>query len=171
MHIPGEVLASHGAVAGVLVLSLQALRPWPLLYALWLWPGTLAHELCHFIAGLLLGAQPVSLNVLPRRLGQQRWQFGEVRFTRLRWWNKVPVGLAPLLLLPLAAWLFWFSLTWPVLSWGCLGASLLAVQFTIAAWPSGQDLAHVLAGLLVLALIALLILALGVGLRALTGMP
>ena len=162
---PSAVLASHAAVAVGIALALLASRPWPLLYALLLWPGTLAHELCHFVVGLLLGAQPVALEVWPRRMSQRHWQLGEVRFAQLRWWNKVPVGLAPLLLLPLGAWLFWQTLAWPAPSWSALGGNLLAVQCLLAAWPSQRDLLHVLAGLLVLALLGglvyLLLLKLG----------
>lgn len=159
-NVAGEALAGHAGVAAGLLLALLALRRLPLLYALFLWPGTLAHELAHYLAGLLLGARPVTLEVWPRRLGRGQWRLGEVRFARLRWWNKVPVGLAPLLLLPIAAALFWMSLAWPALSWRAATLSLLAVQFVVAAWPSGEDLRHVLAGLVVLALLALVIVAL-----------
>lgn len=169
-HVPADVLASHGAVAGGLLLALLAARAVPLLYALLLWPGTLAHELAHYLAGLLLGAQPVMLEVWPRRLGAGRWQLGEVRFARLRWWNKVPVGLAPLALLPLGAWLFWLALAWLALSWRAVALSLLAAQFVLAAWPSGEDLRHVLVGLLALVALAFAVAALRVGWRMLAGL-
>ncbi len=165
----GAALAAHAAVATSMLLALLALRPLPLFHALMLWPGTLAHELAHYLSGLLLGARPVTLEVWPRHLGRGHWQLGEVRFARLRWWNKVPIGLAPLALLPLGAALFWLGLAWPALSWRALALSLLAVQFVLAAWPSGEDLRHVLAGLLVLVLIALAIIALRFGWGMLTG--
>lgn len=168
-NVTAEALAGHAGVAAGLLLALLALRRLPLLFALFLWPGTLAHELTHYLAGLLLGARPVALDVWPRRVGGGRWQLGEVRFARLRWWNKAPVGLAPLALLPLAAGLFWLSLGWPSVSPAGLALSFLAVQFLVAAWPSRQDLLHVVSALLVLALIVLAIAALRVGWRSLFG--
>jgi len=69
--------------------------------------GTLCHELAHFGVGLLTNAEPVGLNLIPRRKGKV-WELGFVTFANLRWYNAAPAALAPLLvlLLPLlvAAW-------------------------------------------------------------------
>jgi hypothetical protein len=67
-------------------------------------PGVVMHELAHLLVGMVLLAKPTSLNLWPRRVGNQ-WQFGSVGFTGLNLFNAAPVAYAPLLLLGAA----WFS--------------------------------------------------------------
>lgn len=142
----------------LLVLTLR-LRRWPALYAVLTWPGTLAHELLHYVAGLLTGARPVSLTIIPRKETGGIWVLGEVAFARLRWWNSVPVGLAPLALLPLATWLAAQSIALPLLDWSGAGLKQLTVLCVLSAWPSRQDWSHASAGLFVWLLIAALLFA------------
>lgn len=148
-------LASHALVLVLLAGGLLALRRWPWLYAASIWPGTVAHELLHYIAGLLFGARPLSLNVIPRRKLDGGWLLGSVSFARLRWWNSVPVGLAPLALMPAGAWLFVESASMPLLSLPALGLKLLATQCLVAGWPSPRDWAHAIVGLLAVTALAL----------------
>lgn len=68
-------------------------------------PGTLLHELMHCIVGGLLGAKPVALDLAPRRVGD-RWILGSVSFARINILNAAPTAFAPLLMLPIAGWLF-----------------------------------------------------------------
>ncbi len=75
-------------------------------------------------------------------------------FTRLRWWNSVPVGLAPMALLPAGGWVLVESLSWPLLSAGGTGLKLAAMQCLLAGWPSRRDWLHALTGLLLVALLA-----------------
>lgn len=138
-------------VAGVLLW----LRRWPYLYAFSLWPGTVAHELLHYLAGLLTGAKPVSLSVIPRRKLEGGWLLGSVSFARLRWWNSVPVGLAPLALIPAGGWIFIESASMPLMTTNAFGLKLLAMQCLMAGWPSPRDWAHAIIGLVALAAIAL----------------
>ena len=144
----------HATALLALMLTLLWLRRWPLLFALSIWPGTLAHELLHFLAGWLTGAKPVSLSVIPRRKPEGGWILGSVAFTRLRWWNSVPVGLAPLALVPAGGVLLVQSMTLPLLSLQGAGIKLVAVQCLIAGWPSPRDWSHALLGLLVTAILA-----------------
>lgn len=147
-------LALHALALLLLATGLLALRRWPYLYAALLWPGTVAHELLHYLAGLAFGARPLSLGVIPRRRPEGGWVLGSVSFARLRWWNSVPVGLAPLALVPAGAWIFVESASLPVWSMPALGLKLLATQCLLAGWPSPRDWAHAIVGLLVLAAIA-----------------
>lgn len=71
---------------------------------------------------------------------------GRVLFMRLRWWNAVPVALAPFFLIPLSAGLLCYSAGWPAIAWPSLGLKLLAVQCLLATWPSDRDWWHALAG-------------------------
>src|SRR5471032_2343635 len=101
--------------------------------------GTVCHELAHFCMGLLTAAQPRSLTIVPRRVGQG-WELGSVTLRRVRWYNAAPVALAPFLvvLLPflVAAWrtrggwhFEWIDV--PL-------AFFIAPQF-LACWPSSVD--------------------------------
>lgn len=151
-------LIGHLLLIVLLLLLTLRLRRWPRSYAALTWPGTLAHEFLHYLAGLLTGARPVSLTIIPRKEANGTWVLGEVAFARLRWWNSVPVGLAPLTLLPLGAWIAQQSATFPVLDWSGVGLKQLGVLCLMAAWPSKQDWLHARAGLLAIALLAALAL-------------
>ncbi len=147
-------LATHALLLLLAIAALLALRRWPWAFMLSIWPGTVAHELLHYVAGLLAGAQPVALNLLPRRKLEGGWILGSVAFARLRWWNAVPVGLAPLALMPAGGWVFMQSTAWPLLSAESAGWKLVAVQCLVAGWPSPKDWAHAIVGLMVLAALA-----------------
>ena len=152
-------LSAHVVLGFVLLVLTLRLRRWPAMYAVLTWPGTLAHELLHYVAGLVTGARPVSLTIIPRKETGGIWVLGEVAFARLRWWNSVPVGLAPLALFPLAAWLAAQSITLPLLDWSGAGLKQLTVLCALSAWPSRQDWAHASMGLFVWLLIAALAVA------------
>ena len=148
-------LALHALVLTLVAAGLLWLRRWPYVYALGLWPGTLAHELLHYVAGLVAGAKPVSLSVIPRRKPDGGWLLGSVSFARLRWWNSVPVGLAPLALIPAGGWIFIESASMPLMTANAFGLKLLATQCLMAGWPSPRDWAHAIIGLVAIAAIAL----------------
>ncbi len=69
-----------------------------------LW-GTILHEAMHLLTGIVLGAKPTSVNLLPRRT-ENGWILGSVSFSRLTIWNAAPVAFAPLGLLGIA-WLLY----------------------------------------------------------------
>ncbi len=154
--IPEPVtLATHALLLLLGIAALLALRRWPWIYMLSIWPGTVAHETLHYTAGLLAGAKPVAFSVIPRRKLEGGWLLGSVAFARLRWWNSVPVGLAPLALMPAGGWVFLESTAWPLLSVQSTGWKLAAVQCLVAGWPSPKDWAHAIVGLMVLAALAM----------------
>lgn len=148
----------HGAMLAFGCALLMALRRWPLGYAIALWPGTVLHELLHYIAGVLCGAHPVSISLLPCRQQDGSWELGSVSFSRLRWWNSLPVALAPMALLPAGGWVMIESLSFPLLSSSGTGLKLAAAQCLLAGWPSRRDWAHAMVGLLILAVIALAVI-------------
>lgn len=143
-------LCAHLAIALYLVPSVALAvliailaRLHPVFFILTL-AGTLCHELAHLVAGLLTGARPVALSIIPRRLklaGQRsQWRLGYVSFARLRWYNAAPAALAPfvIVLIPLAvAW--WRTRgDWHFGALDLLLAALLAPQW-LSFWPSGTD--------------------------------
>lgn len=102
-------------------------------------PGTLCHELAHFLAGLLTFARPASLSIIPRR-SNGGWTLGEVRLANARWYNAAPTALAPLALILLPWWVAVLR-TPPGWQFSALDAGLaflLAPQF-LACWPSAAD--------------------------------
>lgn len=158
-HLDILTLSGHLTLSVMLLLTTLRLRRWPALYAALTWPGTFAHESLHYLAGLVTGARPVSLTIIPRKEPGGTWVLGEVTFARLRWWNSVPVGLAPLALFPLGGWIGTLSFALPLLDWSGAGLKLLGVLCLMAAWPSKQDWAHARTGLLMWLLLAALTLA------------
>lgn len=156
VHAEPAALVLHGAMLSAALIVPFALHRWPRGYAFALWPGTVAHELLHWVAGVLAGARPVSLSLLPRRQHDGHWTLGSVSFRRLRWWNSVPVSLAPVALLPLGGWAAIESTAWPLLSASSMGMKFLAAQCLLSGWPSRQDWGHALSGLAVLAVLAAL---------------
>jgi hypothetical protein len=101
--------------------------------------GTLCHELAHFGVGLLLGAEPTGLTVIPRRVGRN-WELGSVTFANLRWFNAAPSALAPLLILvvPFAVAAWRTGPGWHFEARDLWLAWLLAPQF-LSFWPSPTD--------------------------------
>ena len=101
--------------------------------------GTICHELAHYCAGLVTGARPGALTIIPRRVGQH-WELGSVTLNRVRWYNAAPAALAPfaIILIPLAVahWRTRQTLEFTALDVGI--AFALAPQF-LSCWPSGTD--------------------------------
>jgi hypothetical protein len=103
-------------------------------------PGTLCHEFCHWLVGLLLNGRPVHFTVFPKRQGRG-FVLGSVTLSNLRWYNAFFIGLAPLLLAPAAYGLFLWRLgDHPVLGWGEAGAVYVLANLLFGAIPSWQDL-------------------------------
>jgi hypothetical protein len=105
-------------------------------------PGTIAHELTHFVVGLLLHAKPHGFSIWPRPRGNG-WTLGSVSFRNIGLLNGAFVALAPLLLLPIA-WLGLIQVLvplWIEAQWGWwLLAGYLAATALFAALPSFQDI-------------------------------
>jgi hypothetical protein len=126
-----------GVVLGF-VLLLTLLRRSVVLLSVAAFPGTLLHEVLHFIVGLLLFGRPSGFSVIPRRVAHG-YALGSVRFTNVRWYNGCFIGLAPLLMLPLALWLFaWrmHGLHAPQIqeiAWAYLLATL--IYASLPSWP------------------------------------
>lgn len=137
--IQGLQLAFLAGFAAMLWLLNQARRSfW--LFSLLVLPGTFCHELCHWALGHLLGGRPLSFTILPKREGRG-WVLGSVALGNLRWHNAFFIGLAPLLLLPLAYGLLLWRLGGnPRFGWPEVGMIFLLANLVFGAIPSKQDL-------------------------------
>ena len=106
--------------------------------------GTICHELAHYLVGLLTGARPSSLTIIPRRIvkpgARSHWELGSVTLNRVRWYNAAPAALAPFLiiLLPLLVALWRTAPGWHFEPLDLLLAFALAPQF-LSFWPSAVD--------------------------------
>jgi len=68
---------------------------------LYILPGTIFHELSHFIFGMLFFASPVNFSLIPKK-NENGWTLGSVSFKNINFFNAVPISMAPLILVPLS---------------------------------------------------------------------
>jgi hypothetical protein len=123
------------------------------IYALTALPGTVAHELAHFVVAFVLGARPAFPSLLPVRT-PRGWQLGSVQF-RVGHARALPISMAPLLLAPLALW--WASaLLHPALSPLYFVHVWIVAALVTASLPSTTDFKLALPALSVLALFAVI---------------
>lgn len=141
--LPAGLTLPVATYLGAIVLALWAIRLlrgnfW--LLTLVVLPGTLCHELSHYLAGVLLNGQPRGFSIWPQRVGRV-YILGSVALGNPRWYNVFFIGLAPLLLLPLAyVGLRWRFAQHPVFDAWEAGAVFLIANLVFAALPSWQDL-------------------------------
>jgi hypothetical protein len=101
------------------------------------WPGTLVHELCHYVVGFVLFARPTKLSLLPEHRDDTGQTMGYVDFANIQWYNALPTGLAPLLGIFVALFLagnITNDFTIGNVFWGWVTASVLSQVL-----PSSQD--------------------------------
>lgn len=157
LQLIGDVPLRAWLVVVAVMLAQRVLRRFGLwAYAAFALPGTLAHEMSHYVVALLLRARPRLPRLWPQRT-ERGWRLGSVAF-QAPWWRAGPIALAPLLLLPAA-------LAWVVMLVAPAQGVLLALHAWVAgtmldaSLPSRTDLRIALPTLAVLA--ALMIAALG----------
>lgn len=127
------------------------------IYALVALPGTLAHELAHYIVALVLFAHPRFPSLIPIRMERGGWQLGSVAF-RANFARALPIAMAPFALAPLALWwagTFLHAAPWPLYG---LHAWLVAAMIT-ASIPSRADFRLALPALIALIVAAAIVLA------------
>lgn len=136
------------AVVVVLALQRVVARFGMLAYAVFALPGTLAHEGAHWLLAQLLFAKPSFPTLWPERTAGG-WRLGSVAFNA-GWWRAVPIAMAPLLLLPLAAW--WMSTFLSDASGAAFALhAWIAGTLVNASLPSRADLRLAVPGLTILA--------------------
>lgn len=62
-------------------------------------PGTILHELMHFVVGLIFNACPKNFSIIPKK-GNGGYVMGSVCFANIKFYNAIPAAMAPVLLLP-----------------------------------------------------------------------
>ena len=157
MNWPGLSIgwAFCGYFASVIAIAafMHRLREMPRFFSLVSLPGTIGHELLHWLVGTLALARPVKVSLIPKFHRDGSATLGYVMFSNIRWYNALWVGFAPLLALPAAIMLVYYrSMQIPPLHalefvWGYIAASLV-----YSCLPSKADVEIVLskpAGLIV----------------------
>jgi hypothetical protein len=124
------------AALAFLIRMLAGTHPFFFLFTV---AGTICHELAHFAVGLVTGARPSSLTIIPRRVGPN-WELGSVTLLRVRWYNAAPAALAPFLIIVLPFLVaHWRTVPgWKFQPIDLAIAFALAPQF-LSFWPSKVD--------------------------------
>jgi len=148
------VIAGHIVVFALIGILLALLRKITWIYVVARLPGTALHEASHYLFGLLLGARPTLFSIRPERTAAGKLSLGRVAFARLTWWNKAPIGLAPLLLLPVALYLASLACGLVPTSWQAVLLMYASWAFLLSSIPSITDLVHVVVGTIITAIVA-----------------
>ena len=108
--------------------------------------GVFFHELAHALIGAILFAKPSKFIMIPKAIdlhnSKKAYVLGQVECSNLRWYNRFPTAMAPLLLFGIALYLekhYWsFSFVENSLGYLCL---YLYLQITLItnAIPSSTD--------------------------------
>lgn len=132
MNFPLTDLRFLAYLAAVVAIAatLHGMRRLPRFFSLLSLPGTMGHELLHFVVGTLTLAKPIKASLLPKFHRDGSTTLGYVMFSNIRWYNALFVGFAPVLALPFALWLVHYRAehmapwAWPELAWGYVAANL-----------------------------------------------
>ena len=124
------------ALLALVIRFLAAKHPFFFLFTV---AGTACHELAHFTVGLVTGASPGAVTIIPRRKGKH-WELGSVALKRVRWYNAAPAALAPLLIILIPLSVAWWrtGAGWSFHLLDVAIAFALAPQF-LSFWPSIID--------------------------------
>ena len=137
----GWSFCGYLAVVIAMAVLLHHLRGKPRFFSLLCLPGTIGHELLHFLVGTLTLARPVRVSLLPKFHRDGSATLGFVVFSNIRWYNALWVGFAPLLALPAVLWLVYSrSAQIPPLSWRELAWIYVAASLTVSCLPSKADI-------------------------------
>jgi len=127
-------------VALLLFLNYKSKRGNILVIFLWNFIGVFLHEVSHLVVGIVLFAKPTNFSLIPHRKENGGYQLGSVEFRGLDTFNSLPVGLAPLVLLVAAYFIFtnWSKCFQPSLL-STLGIYFTSFVLIYNSRPSLQD--------------------------------
>ena len=129
--------ASTHFLIGLMLVTQYTIAPrlgmWA--FSLFSLPGTVAHELSHWIIAFVLGARPSFPRLIPKREGGS-WTLGSVKVSP-DIVTRIPITLAPVALLPLG---IWYAVAHPEVTGGLdLAHVWIAGTLIAASLPSRQD--------------------------------
>ena len=111
------------------------------IYALFHSLGTFLHELSHYFMSVVFNGKPRAFSIFPSKDKNGGIVLGYVESLNMTWYNKLPIGLAPLLLLVLV---YFFDMYWFIFVdkniFTALGYIFIISVLVINSIPSIQDL-------------------------------
>jgi len=90
-----------------MIYILNSFKRYFLIFLLFSLPGTIMHELMHLIFSFLTYGKPVKFSLIPRKT-QKGYILGYVSSSNITWFNAALIGLAPLLLIPISIYIFYY---------------------------------------------------------------
>jgi hypothetical protein len=105
--IIGIIFALSGVILLLYIFSMFKDRVY--LFALITLPATFMHELMHFIISLITGGMPRGFSIFPKK-SEEGYTLGYVESYNVTWYNGAFIGLAPLILLPIAYFFFKYQI-------------------------------------------------------------
>lgn len=114
--------------------------------------GTFAHELAHFIVGVITFGFPYKFSVIPHKNKEgSGYVMGHVKCFNMRWYNIFWISMAPLLLIPMSYVVFkhFFEYFNPTMMNFAIWIFLI-VSLLFSSIPSGVDFKNIARGNLVL---------------------
>lgn len=132
-----------GIIAAMLGSMLAKNFTNPFFYALFHFPGVMLHELAHATVGFIMNGRILlsETTFIPRKNPYGEWTIASVSFSNVKWYNALPIAMAPIILLsaPFVTWYYaqdWIdSASW----WEVAGIVLLNMIIAESAFPSRQD--------------------------------
>ncbi|MBK4737815.1 hypothetical protein [Noviherbaspirillum pedocola] len=110
------------------------------LFSLLAFIGTFVHECLHLGVGGLLRAKPVGMSILPKPGAEGKIELGSVSFANITWYNALPLAIAPLLGLPLAAAIaYWRVQDGWAFQWLDVPLWIALASLLLGCWPSRTD--------------------------------
>ncbi len=148
----------------ILGLVILRLKVWVQIRFFLLWPGTVLHELLHWIVAFLTHGRPKKVSVWPRRSQNGHWTLGTVVIANLTWYNGILISLAPILGIGLVLLLTPSAHQWHF-SQRDLYQWAISAPVWVMCWPSQGDWGLAFKsskGIFLLIALALLVSAIGV---------
>lgn len=100
--------------------------------------GTISHELSHFIVGLFMAAQPVNFSIFPKS-ENGRLTLGSVGFLNIRFFNAIPVGMSPFLLLIPIYFIIYYVINHNLFIIEKIILAYVFISLLFSFFPSKQD--------------------------------
>ena len=137
---PARILIADSLFLFAYLLAANFFRRYAAVYIAFIAPGTLLHELMHWLVALITHGKPSLPSIWPKR-SRDGWMLGHVDFANPRWYNTALIALAPLMLLPLVIWLYLHQIAKiPLFSgWHWL-LMYVAITAAMSTLPSRVDL-------------------------------
>lgn len=126
------------SIAAIILLTFRLVYRNQIFIFLFDFIGTFFHELAHFTIGLFMMAQPINFSIFPKNENGQL-VLGSVGFLNVRFFNAIPIGLAPLVLLIPIMYIPYYVYNNDLSILLSILLSLVFISLSFSFLPSSQD--------------------------------